>query len=230
MKEKVFTRTLDVIKKNMPKILGITLFGLLISTLIVPACGILPILAYPLSILVSVGMSMIFLRITREEEIYCVHLFDVFKNKTTAWRVILGIAWKSLWIFIWALIPIAGIYFAIRRRLEYMLTRYILLYEPEIPITEALNLSKERMMGYKKDVFLTYLFVILITCFIPVLFFGLAFIPGAAGIVFLVLFLITLIVVIILLTILFGVLDAEFYNEIEKNRLSTSIYAGNDLA
>ncbi len=230
MKEKVFTKALEGFKKNKRRTLGITLFGMLMGIFAFILCGALPILAIPLVILLSVGMSMIYLKKTREEKIYCVDTFEAFKNKDLALRMVLGISWKCIWIFIWGLIPIVGIYFAIRRMLEYMLTKYILYFEPETPITEAINISKERMVGYKKDVFLTYLFIILATCSIPVLFFGLAFISGTAGTVFLILFLISLVVVTIILTIFFGILNAEFYNEIEKNRLNGHEYAGNDLA
>ncbi len=70
-------------------------------------------------------------------------LFDTFKDwKTVKKRVLCGMGWAGLWIFLWSLIPVAGIVFGIIRTYEYRLTPYILA-EPDMPITEAIKVGRE---------------------------------------------------------------------------------------
>ena len=78
-------------------------------------------------------------------------IFDCFKDWKTIKRVLCGMGWQALWIFLWALIPIVGPIFAIIRSYEYRLTPYILVQEPDIAPTE----------GFKGSMFLAdFLFAI----------------------------------------------------------------------
>ena len=79
----------------------------------------------------------------RGEEIYSAQLLEIYEKKDDTWkRVVIGMLWRDLWVFIWALIPIAGIVFAIIKSYQYRLTPYILAQEPEVKPTDAIKLSK----------------------------------------------------------------------------------------
>ena len=97
---------------------------------------------------------MIYLSGYRGENVQVVQLFSCFKDWQTAKRVILGMGWMALWIFLWALIPIVGPIFAIIRSYQYRLTPYILITEPEVSITDAIKESTKRTEGYKLKMWL----------------------------------------------------------------------------
>ena len=47
----------------------------------------------------------------------------------------------------------AGIVFGTIRAYEYRLTPYILMHEPDVPITESIKVSREKTRGYKAKMF-----------------------------------------------------------------------------
>ena len=158
---------------------------------------------------------MVFLHGYRGEEVQTLQLFDCFKDWATIKRVVLGLGWMLLWIFLWSLIPVVGPIFAMIRAYEYRLTPYILITEPDVPLTEAIKVSKERTNGYKLQMFgadiLVFLmllgaYVVLgILCVIPVIQI-LAILAIAA----------LAIAVPILLPLFMGLVQAAFYEEISN--------------
>jgi len=65
-------------------------------------------------------------------------------------RVLGGMLWMTLWIFIWSLLFVVG---GVVRAYAYRLTPYILMDQPDIPAREALKLSIEMTKGYKWKLF-----------------------------------------------------------------------------
>jgi len=60
---------------------------------------------------------------------------------------------KDLFLFLWAIIPIAGIVLVIIKGYEYMMIPYLLAENPELSKDEAFELSKEMMHGQKWSAF-----------------------------------------------------------------------------
>ena len=77
---------------------------------------------------------------------------------SVAWifrRVLIGTAWKDLWVLIWGLIPIAGIVLALMKAYEYRLVPYILMDDPEMKPIDAIKASSEKSKRYRGKLFLS---------------------------------------------------------------------------
>lgn len=106
-------------------------------------------------------------------------LFTAFK-KERIWRVLGGMAWRSLWVFLWLLIPLTTIILAIVaglagvgwlsvllavatlglvafpliRSYAYCFVPFILMTREDVRATEAITISRNETMGYKGRIFL----------------------------------------------------------------------------
>ena len=206
----IYKRTFSVLMKKPLKLWGISLLGVLLSGLLTSLCGVaIPGLGLAVSLLLSTSLTMVFLHGYRGEEVKVVHLFDCFKDWNTMKRVVLGLAWMLLWIFLWNLIPIVGPFIAIVRVYQYRLTPYILITEPDVPLTEAIEVSKKRTEGFKMKMFLAELLFGVIL-FVLLLILGLLAAIPVLGFVFA----IAMIVVIALAPLFMGLMQAAFYEEI----------------
>ena len=144
----IYSRAFAVLRKKPFLLWGISLLAMLLSALSVPLLGVIPAASIAVSMLLQTAMTLIYLRGYRGEEIAVTQLFDTFKDWKTVKRVLCGMGWASLWIFLWSLIPVVGIVFGIIRTYEYRLTPYILMHEPDVPITEAIKVLNDA--GAKK--------------------------------------------------------------------------------
>ena len=68
-----------------------------------------------------------------------------------------GYLWMQLFLFLWALIPVAGIVICIVKSLAYSMTTYILSDCPNVKAQDALKLSMRMMQGHKGELFVLYL-------------------------------------------------------------------------
>lgn len=215
MLKTIYTRALKVLMKKPLALWGISLLNVLLVSLVSTLCGVVPILAIAITLLLTTSMTMVFLHGYRGEEVKAVQLFDSCKDWATVKRVLGGMGWMALWIFLWSLIPVAGPIFAIIRIYEYRLVPYILVTEPDIAPTEAIKVSKERTNGYKAKMFwadvLTY-----VAIFVVYLVLGLLCAIPYINILFaLVLFVFT-IAVAALTPLFLGLVQAAFYEEIKN--------------
>lgn len=145
----IYKRALAVLLKKPLALWGISLLEVLLTAVVSVLFGVIPGLALGINLLLDTSMTMIFLHGYRGDGVKSVQLFDCFKDGATAKRVLGGMLWMKLWIFLWSLIPIVGPIFAIIRTYEYRLTPYILVTEPKISATEAMKVSSQRTRGYK---------------------------------------------------------------------------------
>ena len=60
---------------------------------------------------------------------------------------------RDLYLFLWALIPIAGVFIAIVKKYEYMMIPYLLADDPDMDKETAFATSKEMMDGNKWNAF-----------------------------------------------------------------------------
>lgn len=207
----IYKKALAVLMKKPLKLWGISLLSVLLCSVLPALCGVaIPVLGLSVSLLLSTSMMMVYLHGYRGEEVQVTQLFDCFKDWATIKRVVLGLSWMMLWIFLWSLIPIAGPILAIIRAYEYRLTPYILITEPDVSITQAIKISSQRTDGYKAKMFGAdiLLYVIL---FVAFLILGLLLvIPVLGALIYVVAF----IVVAALLPLFVGLVQAAFYEEI----------------
>lgn len=210
----IYKRALAVLMKKPVKLWGISLLATLLIPVLTFLCGVgIPGLGLAVSLLLSTSMLMVYLHGYRGEEVQVLHLFDCFRDWNTIKRVVLGLAWMYLWIFLWALIPVVGPIFALIRGYEYRLTPYILITEPDVPLTEAIKVSKERTNGYKLKMFGADILFYLI---IWVVFFllGLLTMIPVVGVLFGIIVALGTLAVGALSPLFLGLVQAAFYEEI----------------
>lgn len=94
------------------KTLPLTLFGATVLTLALSAYAfrsvilwIFPIAAIPVALLLSAGAAGVYLKAARQEKYDIMHLFDVFKDWQTIKRIIVGMLWMLLKVYLWSIIP-----------------------------------------------------------------------------------------------------------------------------
>lgn len=211
---KIYSRALKVLMKKPLRLWGVSLLGVLLSGVLTGLCGVaIPGLGVAVGLLLSTSMTMVFLYGYRGEEVKAVQLFSCFKDWNTIKRVLCGMAWMALWIFLWGLIPIVGWVFAIIRAYEYRLTPYILVTEPDVPVTEAIKVSAERTKGYKLQMWLAdFLFVVayIVLSFVLTLLVTIPYIGVLFGLVTVV----VSILYVALAPLFLGLVQAAFYEEI----------------
>ena len=210
----IYKRVFSVLMKKPLKLWGISLLAIVLSSAITALCGVaIPVLGLAVSLLISTSMTIIFLKGYRGEEVEVTQLFACFKDWNTIKRVTLGLGWMLLWIFLWSLIPIVGPIFALIRTYEYRLTPYILVYEPEVPITEAIKISAQKTKGYKLQMWLAD-FVWGLVFGAAVLVLSLLALIPVLGILFALAMIVLYIAVCALAPLFVGLVQAAFYVEI----------------
>jgi len=172
--------------------------------------GILPIVWLPVVLVLELGMANIFLRGYRGNEISSTLLFEGFSNKFA--RNAGGMGWRMLWLLIWGLIPVAGIFIAIVKFYSYRFVPYIMLTEPDIPATEALKKSMIQTNGYKGKMFVADLLIILAVAITTIIFIFIMRIPYIGPL----LAIIYNLLLVALLPLLMGTLEAVYYDKVSK--------------
>lgn len=211
---KIYGNAFKVLMKKPLKLWGISLLSIALSGVLGGLCGFaIPGLAVCVGLLMGTSMTIIYLKGYRGEEVSTTDLFVCFKDWNTIKRVLLGMGWMALWIFIWSLIPIVGPIFAIIRTYEYRLTPYILVFEPEVPITEAIKISSQKTNGYKLQMWLAD-FVYLLIFMAAAIVLGLLSAIPVLGLVFALALFVLYIGFIALAPLFGGLVQAAFYEEI----------------
>ena len=153
MVSSIYKKAFAVLKQKPVTLWGISLLCALLEVIALVGFGVIPAAACIVIWALEAGMAMIYLNSYRTGlKPKSTYLFAAFK-KDRFWRVVGGIAWMELWIFLWALIPIVGIVFAVIRAYEYRFTPYILMTRDDVKATEAIKISKQETMGYKGKMF-----------------------------------------------------------------------------
>ena len=216
----IYKRAFAVLMKKPLKLWGISLLFVLLTSVLGSLCGVaIPALAIAVGMLMGTAMTVIFLKGYRGEEVEVTQLFACFKDWQTIKRVVLGLSWMALWIFLWALIPIVGPIFALIRMYEYRLTPYILVFEPNVPITEAIKISAQKTKGYKLQMWLADFVFVLVIFAANIVLAILCLIPLLGILIALAMFLAN-VVVIALAPLFVGLVQAAFYEEITATAVS----------
>ena len=213
----IYKKSFSALKKQPFRLWGIGLLG---AFLYLAACiGFLavPAVAFCVNLLLSASLAMIFLNSYRTGlEPKTSYLLAAFRNDRI-WRVLGGMAWMQLWIFLWSLIPIVGIVFGVIRAYEYAFVPYILMTRDDVRPTEAIKVSKAETMGYKGKLFGADLLLEGVYFVVILLLSLLSMIPYV-GIVFTILRIVLTVVFGVLAPLFLGILHAAFYVEIQNRR------------
>ena len=211
---RIYTKAFKALMEKPFRLWGISLLGTLLIAVGSALAGVaIPALAICVAMLFTVSLAAIFLKGYHREQVYCYQLFDTFKDWATIKRVLTGMGWSYLWIFLWALIPIVGPIFAIIKGYEYGLVPYILVKKPELNAIQARELSIEKTKGFKGQMFLADLIVGLMIGVAFAILFGLGMIRYV-GILFLIIAFLLMICVGVLLPLFMGIVHAAFYEEL----------------
>lgn len=213
----LYQKTFSVLMKRPLRLWGITLLSSVLLVVVHIGFIGIPAVGFCALLLLEASMSMIYLNSYRTGlEPKTAYLFAAFR-KDRIWRVLGGMAWMYLWIFLWSLIPIVGIVFGVIRAYEYAFVPYILMTRDDVKPTEALKVSKEETMGYKGKLFGADLLLEGVYLVAILLLSLLSRIPYV-GIVFTILRVVLSVAFSVLAPLFLGILHAAFYVEIQNRR------------
>lgn len=213
MIQEFYGKVLNIAKTRPWRLLGLSLLAILLSGVAGSLMAGVVLLGIAFGVLVDTAMTKVYLRGLHGEESQAEDLFDCFRSWDSIRRVLGGVGWSWLWIFLWGLIPIAGIVFATIRVYEYRLVPYILMNEPEVGIKEARDVSKQRTEGYKAKMFLAdvlWIAAIAAVSLILLCFVGIRFLRGIALLVLAVF----LIAAFLCSDCVLGLIRAQFYERL----------------
>ena len=209
----IYGRAFKLLMKKPFALWGVSLLSVILTGVFTALCGVVPAIAIAVTMLMTTSMTMVYLHGYRGEGVKAVHIFDCFKDWGTIKRVLCGMSWMALWIFLWGLIPVVGPVFVIIRSYQYRLTPYILVQEPDVAPTEAIKVSAERTKGYKGSMFLAdFLYGILFGAAMLVL--GLLAMIPYLGILFGLAAFVVSVAYMLFSTLFLGLVQAAYYEEI----------------
>lgn len=208
----VYTRTWTILKKIPVKLWGLSLLNALLLSLL-PTIGInLPIVSIPVTAALEAGMILIFYKTYSTGDIPdSKPMFAAFKDFKTFKHVAGGMCWMYLWLFLWALIPVAGLVLVVYKAIQYSFTPYILLEEPDVRAMDALKKSKEDTKGLKLGMFLGTVLPVIAYFAVVAIFVVLGFIDGPVQIPSIILTLLMALIYSLFAPLFFGLIKAGFY-------------------
>lgn len=219
----VYKKAGIIISKRPWKFWGIVLLADFIITLGYVLSGGVPGLGIVLEVLIEAALAMIFVRGLFNETPDVEEIFAAFKSWDTALHVMGGMLWRDLWIFLWALIPVAGPVFAVIRAYEYRFVPYILMNEPEVGARDAIKVSKARTNGKKAKMFWADVIAIVGVALVVLILFALANVKFLSWI-FVLLFIVALAIAILVLPFFLGLVSAIFFVDGERAREGSKFY------
>ena len=221
MVSSIYKKTFSVLMKRPFRLWGISLLAEFLCLVAYAGFIGVPAAAFCAALLLSASMSMIFLNSYRTGlEPKTSYLLAAF-SKDRIWRVLGGMAWMYLWIFLWFLIPVVGFVFAAIRAYEYRFVPYILMTRDDVRPTEAIKVSKAETMGYKGKLFGADLLLEGVYFVVILLLSLLSMIPYV-GIVFTILRIVLTVAFGVLAPLFLGILHAAFYVEIQNRRAAAA--------
>lgn len=208
-----YKKAFGVLTKKPIMLWGLSLLSVVITSVAsFFSIGFLP-LGIAFSYLITCGMSKVYLDGLEGKQVNADQLFSCC-NKGFL-RVAGGMAWMTLWILIWGLVPIVGPICALVKSYSYRFVPYILITKPEVSATQALRMSKEMTNGIKGQMFLADLALYAIIFLASLVLTLFAAIP-VIGVLFALVLLAFTIVVMALSSVFVGLYQASFYMEKTK--------------
>ena len=199
----------SVLQTKPWRLWGVSLLAGLLTWLGVIGFVGVPAVAFCLDLALTGSLALLFLEAYRGNAVESRDLFTPFRREQLP-HLVGGMAWMSLWVFLWFLIPVAGLVLGPMKLYAYRFTPYILLTRPDVKATEAIQVSARETQGYRGKMFLVDLLIYGALILAALLLTGLAQIPWMGPLFY------TLLVVVVLLAVLFtGLIRAGFYDEVQ---------------
>ncbi|MBR2080895.1 MAG: hypothetical protein IKM36_03720 [Oscillospiraceae bacterium] len=215
MIKELYTQAFSILMKKPVRLWGISLLGSVLG-IVTSIFFAVPLgLSVAINLLLETGLVMVFLHGIRGEEVKSVQLFDCFKSWDVIKRVLAGMGWRALWLFLWCLIPVVGWIIAAVKSYSWFLVPYILVQEPDIAPTEALAVSAQRTEGKKGQIFLAYLLPTLAIWVVSFVIGLLALIPFI-GVLFSIVGFVFSIVAGLLMPLFVGLVGAAIYEKLKN--------------
>lgn len=209
----IYQRAFQALMKQPIRLIGLSLFGSLLIFLGSVLFGVVLGVSIAIQLLLSAALAQIFLRSYRGEICNTQDMFVTFKEKGLLKRVLGGMAWRELWLFIWCLIPVVGLVFYIIKGYQYALTPYILMNEQNVEAMDAIQASKARTQGYRGKMFAADILVYVLL-FVVFLILGLLSRIPYIGVLFAIVMFLLMLCVAALFPLFMGLVHAAFYEEI----------------
>ena len=217
----IYGKAMSVLVRKPFVLWGISLLQLFLAGAAWTLFGIIPGVALCLGWLLSTSMTLIFLHGYRGNKVNVLMLFDCFRDWSTIKRVLCGMGWMNLWIFLWFLVPVVGWIFALIRVYRYRLTPYILMQEPNVAPTDAIKLSRQRTEGWKGRMFGADVLIV-VAVYVVVLILGLLARIRYIGALFGIILFLFAIACFAFLPLFIGLVRAAFYEEIKAEANGSS--------
>ncbi len=192
---------------------GIRLLAGLLVWLAAIGFWAVPAVAFALNLVLSGSVALIFLRAYQGTFPEVCDLFSPFRLEQLP-HLVGGMAWMSLWVFLWTLIPVAGLVLGPVKLYTYRLTPYILMTRPDVKATEAIQVSARETKGYRGKMFLADLLIYGSWALVLLLLLGLAQIRFL-HVPFYVLLALAAVLGAALTPLVAGLAQAGFYDEIQ---------------
>lgn len=130
-------------------VMFLIIVGLYIVAGLVPVLG--SVVSMILGAAVTLGMTKVFLKIVKGEEITVGNVFYGFED---LWTAIKAQFFTGLFIWLWSLLLIIP---GIIKAYSYSMTFFILAENKGMPVLDAITLSRKMMDGHKIDLFVLFL-------------------------------------------------------------------------
>ena len=208
----VYKQVFSILRRKPLKLWGISMLGSLFLG-IVPILAVLPIVSIPITLVLTFGLTGVYIIGSRCEEPEVEQLFCGFKNFRNVAKVM---GWKLLWVFLWVLIPVAGIVPAIMKEYSYKFVPHILYESSELSPDDALKKSMAITQGSRLKMFAADLIIVAIVTLGSLLFaIGTRLWPFE--VFFIVLLFLWGVLVTVFVPLIMGLVSAVFYERLAKN-------------
>lgn len=203
----------SVLQTKPWRLWGISLLAGLLTWLGVIGFVGVPAVAFCLDLALTGSLALLFLEAYRGNAVESRDLFTPFRREQLP-HLVGGMAWMSLWVFLWFLIPVAGLVLGPMKLYAYRFTPYILLTRPDVKATEAIQVSARETQGYRGKMFLVDLLIYGALILAALLLTGLAQIPWM-GPLFYTLLVVVVLLAVFLIPLFTGLIRAGFYDEVQ---------------
>lgn len=203
----------SVLQTKPWRLWGVSLLAGLLTWLGVIGFVGVPAVAFCLDLALTGSLALLFLEAYRGNTVEPRDLFTPFRREQLP-HLVGGMAWMSLWVFLWFLIPVAGLVLGPMKLYAYRFTPYILLTRPDVKATEAIQVSARETQGYRGKMFLVDLLIYGALILAALLLTGLAQIPWM-GPLFYTLLVVVVLLAVFLIPLFTGLIRAGFYDEVQ---------------
>ena len=208
----VYKQVFSILRRKPLKLWGASMLGSLFLG-IVPILAVLPIVSIPITLVLTFGLTGVYIIGSRCEEPEVEQLFCGFKNFRNVAKVM---GWKLLWVFLWVLIPVAGIVLAIMKEYSYKFVPHILYESSELSPDDALKKSMAITQGSRLKMFVADLIIVAIVTLGSLLFaVGTRLWPFE--VFFIVLLVLWGVLAAVFVPLIMGLVSAVFYERLAKN-------------